>query len=113
MPHQPTVSVIRSRGIIACLETIVTLLNKVTDAFGTPFVPAISSTTLSLITAVQNAKMNKEECIQLMENIHGILYTIIKLHITSETAGSLPPAILYHIGKFTEYFVFSNSAGNY
>ncbi|KAJ7131092.1 hypothetical protein C8R44DRAFT_904130 [Mycena epipterygia] len=112
MPHQPTVSEIRLRGIVACLKPIVTLLNKVTDAFGTPFVPAISSTTLSLITAVQarnsefkippNAKMNKEECIQLMENIHGILYTIIKLHITSETAGSLPPAILYHIGKFTE-----------
>ncbi|KAJ7131139.1 hypothetical protein C8R44DRAFT_904174 [Mycena epipterygia] len=102
MPHQPTVTDIRLSGIIACLTPTVTLLDKVTDAFGTPFIPTISNTTLSLINSVQTVKRNKEECIKLMENIHGILYAIIKLHIISETAGSFPSATLYHIGKFTE-----------
>jgi hypothetical protein len=37
-----------------------------------------------------------------MENIHQVLYAIINLYIRSETAGSLPPAMLDNIGKFTE-----------
>ncbi|KAJ7131097.1 hypothetical protein C8R44DRAFT_850013, partial [Mycena epipterygia] len=58
--------------------------------------------TVSEIRVKTNVKRNKDESLQLMENIHGILYAIISLHITSETAGNLPPAILDHIGKFTE-----------
>ncbi|KAJ7087488.1 hypothetical protein C8R44DRAFT_893193 [Mycena epipterygia] len=102
MPHQPTLTDLRLNNIIACLGPTVTLLNEVNDAFGIPFLKAISSTTVSLINAVQNVKRNKDECIFLMENIHGILYAIVDLHIKSETTGSLPPAILDHIGKFTE-----------
>ena len=41
-----------------------------------------------------------------MENIHGLLYAIINLQMKSETAGSLPLATLYHIGKFTEYSTY-------
>ncbi|KAJ7107018.1 hypothetical protein C8R44DRAFT_744887 [Mycena epipterygia] len=106
MPHQTTVTEIRLNSIISCLTPAVRLLNEINDVFGTPFIRAISSTTISLITAVQNVKRNKEECIQFMENTHGILYTIIALHLKSETAGSLPPATLDHIGKFTEYLLF-------
>ncbi|KAJ7103887.1 hypothetical protein C8R44DRAFT_858941 [Mycena epipterygia] len=102
MPHPHTVTDICLDSIIACLNLTVTLLNELTGAFGTPFLQAISSTTFSLITSVKNVKRNKEECIQLMENIHRILNAIIDLHIKSETAGSLPPAILNHVGKFTE-----------
>ncbi|KAJ7809556.1 hypothetical protein B0H14DRAFT_2865665 [Mycena olivaceomarginata] len=47
-------------------------------------------------------KKNKVECIQLVENIHQVLYAIINLHIKSDTPGSLPPSMLYHVGKFTE-----------
>ncbi|KAJ7103811.1 hypothetical protein C8R44DRAFT_858900 [Mycena epipterygia] len=102
MPHQPTVAEIRLNGVIACLTPTIGLLNAITDILGTPFIRAISSTTLSLITAVQNVKRNKDECIQLMENIHSILYAIISLHIKSEATGNLPPATLDHVGKFTE-----------
>ncbi|KAJ7887623.1 hypothetical protein B0H14DRAFT_3127573 [Mycena olivaceomarginata] len=35
-----------------------------------------------------------------MENIHQVLYAIINLYLKSETAGSLDPAMLDHIGKF-------------
>ncbi|KAJ7487918.1 hypothetical protein FB451DRAFT_1167387 [Mycena latifolia] len=49
-------------------------------------------------------KKNKDECVQLMENIHEILYAIVNLHMKPEIGGSLPPTTLKHIGKFTEYF---------
>ncbi|KAJ7466976.1 hypothetical protein FB451DRAFT_1178233 [Mycena latifolia] len=100
MSHEPTIE-IRLNNIIACLDAAIPLLNEINDAFGTPFVQAITNTTLSLITRVQKVKRNKEDCVRLMENIHELLYAIIKLHIKSETGGSLPPTTLDHIGKFT------------
>ncbi|KAJ7110952.1 hypothetical protein C8R44DRAFT_742726 [Mycena epipterygia] len=102
MPHQPTATEIRLNDIITTLSPIIPLLDKLSVAFGASFIQAISSTTVSLMIAVQNVKRNKDECIQLIENIHGILYAIIDLHIKSETAGRLPPVILEHIGKFTD-----------
>ncbi|KAJ7092406.1 hypothetical protein B0H15DRAFT_833809 [Mycena belliarum] len=63
---------------------------------------AISATTQSLITAVQKVKRNKQDCAQLLENIQALLLAVINLHLKSETGGSLPPATLAHIGKFTE-----------
>jgi hypothetical protein len=53
MPRDPTVTDIRVKNIIVCLHPAVRLLKEVSDAFGTPFVPAISSTTLSLLSVVQ------------------------------------------------------------
>ncbi|KAJ7131148.1 hypothetical protein C8R44DRAFT_731413 [Mycena epipterygia] len=100
MPYRPTATEIRMKDVLAGLTPVVTLLNEITDAFGTPFMRAISSTTLSLMTSVQNVKRNKDECIQFMENIHGILYAIINLHLTSETARSLSPEILDCVGEF-------------
>ncbi|KAJ7888616.1 hypothetical protein B0H14DRAFT_1192585 [Mycena olivaceomarginata] len=66
------------------------------------FLPAISVTIASLITAIQTIKKNKEECVRLLEDIHGVLYAIVDLHIKSETPGSIPPTILHYIGRFTE-----------
>ncbi|KAJ7119665.1 hypothetical protein C8R44DRAFT_737445 [Mycena epipterygia] len=99
-PQQPTATDISN--IIASLTPAVTLLNTVDGAFGTPFIQAITNTTTSLINTVQNVKRNKYECLQLMENIDQILYAIVNLHIKSETAGSVLPSTLDHIGKFTE-----------
>ncbi|KAJ7482429.1 hypothetical protein FB451DRAFT_1441679 [Mycena latifolia] len=102
MSPQLTVTDIRLNNTITCLAPVITLLNELSDAFGTPFVPAISNTTLSLITAVQNVKKNKENCTQLLENVYQLLCAIVNLHIKSETKGDLPPATLDHVGKFME-----------
>ncbi|KAJ7451929.1 hypothetical protein FB451DRAFT_1524487 [Mycena latifolia] len=102
MSPQPTVTNIRLNNTITCLTPVITLLNELSDAFGTPFVPAILNTILSLITAVQNVKKNKEDCIQLLENVYQLLCAIVNLHIKSETKGNLPPATLDHVGKFLE-----------
>ncbi|KAJ6555557.1 hypothetical protein DFH09DRAFT_1280335 [Mycena vulgaris] len=88
MPNQPTVTEIRMNFIVACLIPAATLLNDLSDAFGTPFVQAISSTTQSLITGVQNVKKNKDECLKLMETVHELLYAIVALHIASRESFS-------------------------
>ncbi|KAJ7482454.1 hypothetical protein FB451DRAFT_1393799 [Mycena latifolia] len=102
MSPRPTVTDIRLDNTITCLAPVITLLDELSDAFGTPFLPAIWNTALSLITVVQNVKKNKEDCIQLLENVYQLLCAIVNLHIKSETKGNLPPATLDHVGKFME-----------
>ncbi|KAJ7467838.1 P-loop containing nucleoside triphosphate hydrolase protein, partial [Mycena galericulata] len=80
MPHQHPVLEIRISNIVACLEPAIGLLNDLHD----------------------NIKKNKDDCVQLLENIHKVLYAIVDLHIKSETPGSLPPATLDHVGKFMQ-----------
>ncbi|KAJ7798455.1 hypothetical protein B0H14DRAFT_3544584 [Mycena olivaceomarginata] len=78
MPRQPH----------SCLTPALTLLNELNDAFGPPFIQPISNTVISLLSVVQKAKQKKYECVELMENIHKVLYAIGKLHITSEIEGN-------------------------
>ncbi|KAJ7466315.1 hypothetical protein FB451DRAFT_1485055, partial [Mycena latifolia] len=102
MSRQLSVAEIHLTNTIACLTPAVPLLNQLSDAFGTPFMPTISDTILSFITTVQNVKKNKEDCIKLLENVYQLLCGIINLHLKSEAKGNLPPATLKHVGKFTE-----------
>ncbi|KAJ7456242.1 hypothetical protein B0H11DRAFT_2244137 [Mycena galericulata] len=98
----PTVTEARIKNLVSCLQPAIPLLNGLSVAFDTPFLQAISNTAQSLITAVQNLKYNKEDCVQLLESIYQILYAVVSLHIKSETTGNLPPAALYHVAHFTE-----------
>ncbi|KAF8144392.1 hypothetical protein K438DRAFT_2101925 [Mycena galopus ATCC 62051] len=100
MPRLPTATEIRLDNITTCLTQALLLLTELHDAFGPPFVQSIVNTVGTLIGLVQNVKRNKSKCAQVMEHIHQILYTIITLHIKSETVGSLPPSMLDNIGKF-------------
>jgi hypothetical protein len=38
-----------------------------------------------------------------LEQTHKLLNAIINLHIMSDTGGDLPPSVLNHLGKFTEF----------
>jgi hypothetical protein len=107
------------KDIVGRVEPAVQLLNEVYRAFGTPFILAIVNTTISLTAGlqvrafhqriheshlvIQNVKKNKDECVQLMEHVHQVLYGVVNLHLNSETPGSLPPAALYDVGRFMEY----------
>ncbi|KAF8166948.1 hypothetical protein K438DRAFT_1856801 [Mycena galopus ATCC 62051] len=102
MPRQLTDAKAHLDHITTCLTLALPLLKELNDAFGPPFVQPIVNTIQSLINLVQNVKQNKNECAQLMENIHHILYAVVKLHIKSETVGSLPLLMLDNIGKFVE-----------
>ncbi|KAJ7139156.1 hypothetical protein C8R44DRAFT_847294 [Mycena epipterygia] len=86
-------------NIVSCLTPILSLLDELSDAFGTPFIPAISNTTVSLIALVQTVKKNKEECIQLIENVHELLYAVVNVHTKAGTPSSLPPATLFAFGE--------------
>ncbi|KAJ7898663.1 hypothetical protein B0H14DRAFT_2557153 [Mycena olivaceomarginata] len=101
MPCQPTVTKSRLNNIVVCLAPTLAL-KELNDAFGPPFVQPITNTIETLINMTRNVKWNKDECAQLMENIHPIVYGIINLHLRSETVESLAPVVLDHIGKFME-----------
>ncbi|KAJ6477725.1 P-loop containing nucleoside triphosphate hydrolase protein, partial [Mycena sanguinolenta] len=100
MPRQPTVTEIRLENLVGCLEPTLEVLNELSDAFAPPFVQPILNAVASLLTCVQNVKQNKKECAQLLENINQVIYAIINLHIKSEVAGTLSPAMTEHVGKF-------------
>ncbi|KAJ7113910.1 hypothetical protein C8R44DRAFT_881474 [Mycena epipterygia] len=103
MAPQTNVTQIRLNNLIAYLRLAVSTLVGLESAIGTPFLTAISNTTLSLLNGIENVKNKKAECVQLLEHVHGVLYAIISLHITSDTGGVLAPTTLEHIGKFTEF----------
>ncbi|KAJ7205248.1 hypothetical protein GGX14DRAFT_397792 [Mycena pura] len=102
MPRQSRIEQNVLGNLVNAFGPAVAVLNDIHDAFGSPFVSMIANTTLSLLTMLENVKRNKAECAQLMADIHGLLYAIINLHLTSETVGSLAPAVLEDIGKFAQ-----------
>ncbi|KAJ7092892.1 hypothetical protein B0H15DRAFT_929715 [Mycena belliarum] len=100
----PPVSAIHTRlkNVTQCLTTAVGTLDSLSDTFGTPFLPVISATALSLVAVIEKIKRNKDDCANLLENIYQIISAIIELHLRSKPTGQLSPAMLYHIAKFTE-----------
>ncbi|KAF8206106.1 hypothetical protein K438DRAFT_1756827 [Mycena galopus ATCC 62051] len=102
MPHEPTVNEIRLDNSRTCLTLALPLLNQLNDAFGPPFVQSISNTLQALVNSAQDVKRNKNKCAQLIDRIHQVLWSIIKLHVKSEAIGSLPLPMLDNIGKFVE-----------
>ncbi|KAJ7354064.1 P-loop containing nucleoside triphosphate hydrolase protein, partial [Mycena albidolilacea] len=102
MPPQPTVFHIRLQNIALCLTQTIKTLDELSSSFRTPFLPTISSTTLTLITAVDNIKTNKDECAQLMEKLHVVLYAILEVYLKSKPMGELSPTVLHNMGTFTE-----------
>ncbi|KAJ7749915.1 hypothetical protein B0H16DRAFT_863026 [Mycena metata] len=102
MPPTPNASENRLKNIVAYLKLAVALVDEAARAFEAPFLASITTTTLALISSIQNMTKHQEESVELLEDIHGILYGIVNLHIESETPGSLPPATLEHIGRFTQ-----------
>ncbi|KAJ7466459.1 hypothetical protein FB451DRAFT_1561164, partial [Mycena latifolia] len=93
MPPQSTVPQIRLSNIVTCLGAALTTLGLISTSLDTPFLRSISNTTVN---------RNKDHCIQMLEQIHELLYGIIHFHITSDTGCELPPNMLYELGKLTE-----------
>ncbi|KAJ7690931.1 P-loop containing nucleoside triphosphate hydrolase protein [Mycena metata] len=103
MPRQDPATEARIHQLTACLTPAVTLLEDLNDVFGLPFIQPIVKTVQALIAGIQNVKRNKDECFELVEGIHQVLYPIIHLHLKAETAGSLLPSVLDKIAEFTVY----------
>ncbi|KAJ6550860.1 P-loop containing nucleoside triphosphate hydrolase protein [Mycena vulgaris] len=86
---------------IRWLTAAVDSLGILCDTFKTPFLQAMCITTRSLLSSVQTVKKNKNECIELMEKIHEVVYVVIDLHVKSG-GEELPSTILNQMGEFTE-----------
>ncbi|KAJ7633318.1 hypothetical protein DFH06DRAFT_1337179 [Mycena polygramma] len=100
MPRRPALAQLRLNNVTTCLNSMLTLLNELNDAFAPPFLLVISNTVLALVTAVQHVKNNKDDCLELMENLHQVLYAIVDLHMKSEPIGSPSLKTIHSIGEF-------------
>ncbi|KAJ6483998.1 hypothetical protein C8R45DRAFT_999907 [Mycena sanguinolenta] len=102
MPRPLAATEFRLNNITASLALALPLLTELNDTFAPAFVQSIANTTQSLISAVQNVKKNKSDCVDLMEDIHRVFYAITNLCMNSEPIGSIAPSDLYNVGKFAE-----------
>ncbi|KAJ7094429.1 hypothetical protein C8R44DRAFT_749604, partial [Mycena epipterygia] len=87
MPHQPIATDNRLNGIVTSLSPIVPLLNELSGVFGASFLEAISNTTVSLMTAVQN-EMNslRKDCQTGLEKALKVFKVDIGLIIANNVA---------------------------
>ncbi|KAJ7482550.1 hypothetical protein FB451DRAFT_1393887 [Mycena latifolia] len=104
MPHPSTAPQPQDRlkNIVTSLSAAVRTLAMVSESFQTPFLGPISNILHSLLTAVQTVKRNQDDCAQMLEQIHEVIYAVIWVHMKSDTAGELSPTMLHNLGKFTE-----------
>ncbi|KAJ6550650.1 hypothetical protein DFH09DRAFT_609721, partial [Mycena vulgaris] len=102
MPSQPIATEIRLNNILKWFTIAVDTLEVLASTFKTPFLGPISNTAKSLLTAVQTVKQNKSDCTQLLEQIYGLLYAIVAIHMKPDTAPDLSPSMLNNLGKFTD-----------
>jgi hypothetical protein len=117
MAYQPTITQIRLDNIIICLNAAVATVEVVSKGLKTPFLGPIVTTMWSLLSVVQvtsalqiqheltsfqTIKKNRDPCVKMLEQIHELLYAIIRVHINSNTTGELTPRMLDNLGAFTE-----------
>ncbi|KAJ6490528.1 hypothetical protein DFH09DRAFT_1105071 [Mycena vulgaris] len=103
MPHQPNVAQIRFNNILTSLTAAVTTFEVVSESMKTPFSVSISNTIRSLLAAIQTVKKNRDDFTQMLEQIHELLYAVIRIHL--DMGGELPPThhrTLHKIHTFVE-----------
>ncbi|KAJ7159773.1 hypothetical protein C8R46DRAFT_1287442, partial [Mycena filopes] len=102
MPTSATTTQARLNDVAKYLSAAVDTLELVSGTMKTPFLGAISKTCRSLVESMQTVKHNRDDCVQVLEQIPQVLYAVIALHIKSDTGGELSPRVLSCIGNFTE-----------
>ncbi|KAJ7813283.1 P-loop containing nucleoside triphosphate hydrolase protein [Mycena olivaceomarginata] len=90
----------RLENVVTCLTMTTSTLGIIADSLQTPFLGAIITTTQAVLVNIQTVTKHREDCVQLLEQIHKLLDAIIILHIKADA--ELPIEVLDHIGKFTE-----------
>ncbi|KAJ7262045.1 P-loop containing nucleoside triphosphate hydrolase protein [Mycena rebaudengoi] len=78
------------------------IVRGIARSFEIPFLGSTAVLVLAILKCVESIKSNKDVCIEIVEQIHEILGTVVTLHSTSEIKGVLPTALLDDIAKFTE-----------
>ncbi|KAJ7253147.1 hypothetical protein C8J57DRAFT_1660242 [Mycena rebaudengoi] len=78
------------------------IVRGIARSFEIPFLGSAAVLVLAILKCVESIKSNKDVCIEIVEQIHEVLGTIVTLHSTSEIKGVFPTALLDDIAKFTE-----------
>ncbi|KAJ7263710.1 hypothetical protein C8J57DRAFT_1625886 [Mycena rebaudengoi] len=78
------------------------IVRGIARSFEIPFLGSTAVLVLAILKCVESIKSNKDVCIEIVEQIHEILGTVVTLHATSQIKGVLPTALLDDIAKFTE-----------
>jgi hypothetical protein len=119
MSVQPTtITQVRLDNIIICVNAAVTTMEVISKRLSTPFLGPIVATTWSILSmaqvlidsegwqelpnSYQVVKKNKDVCVKMLEQIHQLLYAIIRVHMTSNSSGELAPEMLNNLGELAE-----------
>ncbi|KAJ7797404.1 P-loop containing nucleoside triphosphate hydrolase protein, partial [Mycena olivaceomarginata] len=114
----PTVTQNRLENVMMCLTMTTNTLEIIADSIQIPFLGAIINTTQAVLKNIQTVTKHKDDCVQLLEQIHKLLNAIMILHIKSDAGGEMSIEVLDHVGKFTEIlhkiytFVDTQQKGN-
>jgi phosphoribosylanthranilate isomerase len=107
------------KNLIEYTTIAATTAKEIANTTNTPFLGSTAALTLSIVKCVevspqeyihkwleknfeQRVHLNKDECFEMVAQIHEIICTIVKLYSVSETQGILPTVLLYDIANFTE-----------
>ncbi|KAJ7828442.1 hypothetical protein B0H14DRAFT_2811975 [Mycena olivaceomarginata] len=100
--HQPTVAEIRLNNVVGYLTVAVSTLRNFSDLFSTPFLKAISNTTVSLLESAQLI----HQCTVFLEQIHAVICGIVGLYAKSGRGSSVVTCDSRKSRKFHEVFMF-------
>ncbi|KAJ7290426.1 hypothetical protein C8J57DRAFT_1611276 [Mycena rebaudengoi] len=79
-----------------------TTAEEIGGTFEVPFLSTAATLVLSIMKCLESIRTHKDEWGKMMEQIHEILCTILKLVAPSDTKTGLPIALLHDIAKFAE-----------
>ncbi|KAJ7926716.1 hypothetical protein B0H13DRAFT_1861968 [Mycena leptocephala] len=103
MPPHPTATQTRIKNVKTCFKTTAETLEMLANDLKIPLLEPICNTTQSLLKWMQTVKQNKNECADLMEKSNNLLDAITIVYLKSDTGTDLPPIVLKHIRRFTEF----------
>ncbi|KAJ7721977.1 hypothetical protein B0H14DRAFT_3520458 [Mycena olivaceomarginata] len=73
-------------------------LQDVANATQVPFLTRVCTLSLAIVSMMQNTKLQKDRCLQIVEEIHHLLCALMHLSIRSEDIQS--PTMLNHVAQF-------------
>ncbi|KAJ7052334.1 P-loop containing nucleoside triphosphate hydrolase protein [Mycena amicta] len=95
----PSTSQTRLDSVAAKLTVTLETLDVLVDGFKSSFLEPVCLATRSILTAVQTAKGNKNDCVDVLDGVNQLLSAVIALHITSDAGTELRPSFLQEMGR--------------
>ncbi|KAJ7162858.1 hypothetical protein C8R46DRAFT_1352719 [Mycena filopes] len=92
----------RATNLIEYTSFAATTLREIARSAQIPFLLTAASLTGMILDCVRAVKTAKESTLEIVAQIHEILCAIISLYSENVVSQSLPPSLLYDIGRFTE-----------